>query len=290
MPSSSSSKETLISVDNCEFKLKHQRLNSPRSIEACNRLGINPSDLYFIDFQSFMVSHPELRNLPRQLQQFRYDHVERLRKETLALVKGEREKLIKSAQNSTLNSENNVSGKRLQSSSSLSSMSHRMEKMISEEKKTLEKIKQKQKQEIQNLIENQIKSEIMRRNSDEKDRKMRMREQAMKEELLKKMQMNEAIRKEKEEQRQQELSRLLKERNEKIRMKQLKEEKKMKELAELEQRKQNEIKQRAENEMKNVNRRRNQLEAYLLSQEEMLNQKRLMNEQKERELKEHMEK
>ena len=51
MPSSSQdSKPPHISVESCDFHNPSQRITSPRSIEACNRLGIDPKELYYIDF------------------------------------------------------------------------------------------------------------------------------------------------------------------------------------------------------------------------------------------------
>ena len=96
MPSSSQdSKPPHISVESCDFHNPSQRITSPRSIEACNRLGIDPKELYYIDFGSFLKQHVDLRNAPRQIQQFRYDHFERLRKSSVESVIKERSEIMK---------------------------------------------------------------------------------------------------------------------------------------------------------------------------------------------------
>ena len=58
--------------------------------------------------------------------------------------------------------------------------------LIEEEKKAIEKIKNRQKAEIEQIIESQIKTEIMIRQNEEKERKMREREEENQKALMKK--------------------------------------------------------------------------------------------------------
>lgn len=43
----------LISVDNANFSKKSQLLNSPRSLEACLHLGVDPTELYQLNMNEF---------------------------------------------------------------------------------------------------------------------------------------------------------------------------------------------------------------------------------------------
>ena len=72
-----------ISVENADFTNKRSLLNSPRSLEACSRLGIDPSELYKLTLDEFKTMNPDVKSLPQDLIQYRYDAEEKFRNETI---------------------------------------------------------------------------------------------------------------------------------------------------------------------------------------------------------------
>ena len=47
-------------------------INSPRSLQACEQLGIDPSELYQLTLDKFKVKYPELINSNEKLIQLRF--------------------------------------------------------------------------------------------------------------------------------------------------------------------------------------------------------------------------
>ena len=86
--------KNLISLDNCDFSNKSNVLNSPRSIEACLRLGIERAELYQLSMDEFKKKYPEVKNLSDELIKLRYDAEEKFRNETIKQAQEERNKII----------------------------------------------------------------------------------------------------------------------------------------------------------------------------------------------------
>ena len=86
--------ENLVSIETADFQNKDTVMNSPRSIEACMRLGVAISELYFVDFETYKNQNPDMRNLPKDIQQKRFDGIEKLRNDTISEVKEMRQKII----------------------------------------------------------------------------------------------------------------------------------------------------------------------------------------------------
>ena len=86
--------QNLISVENADFSNKKSILNSPRSLEACFRLGIEPSELYQLTLEEFKIVNPDVPHLPQDMIQFRYDAEEKYRNASINQVKEERQKII----------------------------------------------------------------------------------------------------------------------------------------------------------------------------------------------------
>jgi hypothetical protein len=93
-------------------------LNSPRSLEACKRIGIKPNDLMHMDIEIYRNSSQDLKHLPKEVLELRYSYVEKLRGENINLCREERRRMIedgfvvpikrKSELNSRSNSPRNV--------------------------------------------------------------------------------------------------------------------------------------------------------------------------------------
>ena len=82
-------------------------INNPRSIKACKQLGIIPSELYQISLEEYKKQNPDSFNLKPKILQFRYDGHEKLRLDSIALVKKRREEMINNNKNTNAKSKNN---------------------------------------------------------------------------------------------------------------------------------------------------------------------------------------
>ena len=176
-PQESDSKN-LISLDNCDFSNKSNSLNSPRSLKACQRLGIELSELYQLNMDDFKKKYPEVRYLKDDLIKMRYEAEEKFRNETIKQVKEERKKIIEEENNNkndekeeTNNNEQNKDEETL-----------KWEKIIENEKKGIEKIKKKQRQNIETIIEEQINKELIVKVTEVKEKIRREREEEAKKE------------------------------------------------------------------------------------------------------------
>lgn len=88
------SQNTLINLNNCDFSNPKARLNSPKSIDACRRLGIDPNELHFIDFHQYKLVNQDILSLPREIQKMRWDQHEARRQAYLIAASELRDKII----------------------------------------------------------------------------------------------------------------------------------------------------------------------------------------------------
>ena len=157
-PQNEENSQKLTSVENANFKNKRSVINSPRTLQACFKLGIEPSELYQITMDEFKLLNPDVRHLPQDMIQFRYDAEEKYRNDSIEQVKAERQKIIDEEANSDKDKENkNEENKEAENQNQLD---EKMKKLKEEEEKALEKIKKKQTQDIESMIENQINNEL----------------------------------------------------------------------------------------------------------------------------------
>ena len=197
--------ENYITIETVDFKSKSSVMNSPRSLEACKMLGVEPGELYYIPIEAFKEQHPDMKRLPNDLQQYRYDQFEKFRNDTINQVKEARNNIIEAEKEKEQSK--NQSGDTKNSSCEKSDRDERMDKLIEQEKKAIEKIKNRQKAEIEAIIETQIKTEMMHKQNEEKERRQREREEQQKKELEKKQKEQEEIRRQREKKRKEELQR-----------------------------------------------------------------------------------
>ncbi len=59
---------------------------SPRSLEACNRLGLDPKDLFFVDFNQYKSSNPEIFALDKEIQKIRWNHLNQLKEKYIGNI------------------------------------------------------------------------------------------------------------------------------------------------------------------------------------------------------------
>ena len=73
---------------------KEIKLNSPRSLEVCKTNGIQPYELYYIDYKEYLSKHPEISSLPEDIKRYRFNLLERLRLKTIKMIKEKRKELM----------------------------------------------------------------------------------------------------------------------------------------------------------------------------------------------------
>ena len=84
----------MYNIEDIDLTTRRQKLNSPRSIEACRRLGIIPKELYYIDRIQFKSENPSIISLPKEAQLLRWEHLEDTRLSHIDMIKNERDKII----------------------------------------------------------------------------------------------------------------------------------------------------------------------------------------------------
>ena len=120
-------------------------MNSPRSLQACFSLGIEPSELYQITMDEFKLLNPDVRYLPQEMIQLRYDAEEKYRNDSINQVKEARQKIM---QEDTSNVDKKNDEKKEEENKN--ELDEKMKKIKEDETKALEKIK-KNKNKILNL-------------------------------------------------------------------------------------------------------------------------------------------
>ena len=127
-------------------------MNSPRSLEACRQLGILPEELYFQDFETYIKLNPEVIGLPKDIQKIRFENIDKYRKETIRMVKEQRELIInkgKNEDNYETSDKMNINENNIIENKTVYNLDEQLNNIIDKEKKNLEKLKRRQKNEIE---------------------------------------------------------------------------------------------------------------------------------------------
>ncbi len=193
-----------VSLENCDFTKKKNRLTSPHSLMACELIGVTEEDLTKITLEEYIRKFPESQYLQKELQEERYNHYEESRQKLIDEAKQKREELMKEEEdpkNKTkrtlydsgfnpneslaLSKSSNYKTINAKKSSSVGSMnmtsSAEQSTAIKAEREKLKKMKERQEINIKLQIDYECTLEENRRNN---LRKMRMK--AMKEEKKRK--------------------------------------------------------------------------------------------------------
>ena len=103
-----------ISLENCDFNKKKMRINSPYSLMACELIGIEQENLFFLSRDEYLKKNQECQNLNKELQEERYNHYNSRRRKLIEDAKKKREELLEAKNNiknrtnySTNNNKNN---------------------------------------------------------------------------------------------------------------------------------------------------------------------------------------
>ena len=83
-----------ISLENCDFNKKKMRINSPYSLMACELIGIEQEDLFFLSRDEYLKKNQDCQNLNKELQEERYNHFNSRRRKLIEDAKKKREELL----------------------------------------------------------------------------------------------------------------------------------------------------------------------------------------------------
>jgi hypothetical protein len=115
-----------------------------------------------MDFKTYMQINPDIFRLPKNIQQIRFENINKYREDTIELVKEKREKIIEEEEKKK-NNKNDLpqNGEEKEKKPKKKLQILNLEKMLSDlkkkEEKDIEKIKQKQKNEIFHQVEKRLK-------------------------------------------------------------------------------------------------------------------------------------
>ena len=227
-----------MSVENVDFEKQRKEIDSPRSLQACEDLGILPEELFHKTFEEFIKEHPDIINLSQEVLKIRYNNIEEYRNKLIDQVKKKRQDIINQKEEGS--EKNNTNQKNY-----IIEGNEAMKKEISEiqkkGEKNLEKIRQRQNNVIETKIEKELKTEMLRIKSDKRDMRIKELNDKIKEERKQKIIMEESRFKEKEKLRKQVLENKMKEREKRNEDKYKAEQKRLKGYQELQEKNQNEI-------------------------------------------------
>ena len=222
-----------MSLEDIDFDCEKKELDSPRSLKACEELGILPKELYHKDLQEFIRDNPDMINLSREILSIRFNNIEKYRHRLISEVKEKRKSIIKKMNDIQRKSKTN---NRIINEDDI--MENEINEIMKRGAKTLEKIRQQQKNIIEAQIESKIKKEMLKIKSDKKEKKIRELNEKIKEtKKLKSMIENQKL-KEKEEIRRKTIEKNLREKEKKYEERNRAEEKRVKYFQEMQEKNQ----------------------------------------------------
>ena len=274
---------------------KEIKLNSPRSLEVCKTNGIQPYELYYIDYKEYLSKHPEISSLPDDIKRYRFNLLERLRLKTIKMIKEKRKELIniKDDKLREESEEYKTSRKKWTDKFRIKlneseyhqgnkTFSEKMSSMIQKERANINKIKKKQKQNIEYMIESQMKAELINNKNIEKDKKVKENKEKKKKEFADKGLINKKIMEEKKQRRINIIDEMMKKRVYKISTKHDKLDKKRNEMLQEKKKQRDILIQKRNEELIKVSNHRSQLDIFRQEQEKKLIEQKLNNEEKEK--------
>ena len=222
-----------MSLEDIDFDCEKKELDSPRSLKACEELGILPKELYHKDLQEFIRDNPDMINLSREILSIRFNNIEKYRHRLISEVKEKRKSIIKKMNDIQRKSKTN---NRIINEDDI--MENEINEIMKRGAKTLEKIRQQQKNIIEAQIESKIKKEMLKIKSDKKEIKIRELNEKIKETKKFKSMIEKQKLKEKEEIRQKTIEKNLREKEKKYEERNRAEEKRVKYFQEMQEKNQ----------------------------------------------------
>jgi hypothetical protein len=198
---------------------------------------------------SFLIRHPDMVNLPKDVLKVRFNNIDQYRKKLIKLVKDKRKKIIGNYKDNKIDKEKKDT-----------QLDDDLEKdfleMADKEKTTIEKLKQRQKNQIEAEIEVKIKTELLKYKSDMKESLIKEMNDKIQRERKQKSIIEDKKIKEKELMREQTLKKRLEEQEIKNKKKHDAEEKRLKDIQEMHERTQMEQIFRRTQKMKLIEKRK----------------------------------
>ena len=222
-----------MSLEDIDFDCEKKEFDSPRSLKACEELGILPKELYHKDLQEFIRDNPDMINLSREILSIRFNNIEKYRHRLISEVKEKRKSIIKKMNDIQRKSKTN---NRIINEDDI--MENEINEIMKRGAKTLEKIRQQQKNIIEAQIESKIKKEMLKIKSDKKEIKIRELNEKIKETKKLKSMIEKQKLKEKEEIRQKTIEKNLREKEKKYEERNRAEEKRVKYFREMQEKNQ----------------------------------------------------
>jgi len=216
-----------------DFNGVRREIESPRSLKACEELGILPEELFKIKFEEFIKNSTDMINLSKDAMHLRYNNIEIYRNKLISEVKQKRKNIMKDMEKKKEKSKSNSKCDEILNDDDI--MEREINDMINKGAKTLEKIRQKQKNIIEAQIESKIKKEILKLKNDKKEKLIKDLNDKIKEERRIKAMLEEHRWKEKEKLRQKTLEKSFREKKKKIEEKNKAEEKRIKAFQEMQE-------------------------------------------------------
>ena len=274
---------------------KEIKLNSPRSLEVCKTNGIQPYELYYIDYKEYLSKHPEISSLPEDIKRYRFNLLERLRLKTIKMIKEKRKELIniKDDKLREESEEYKTSRKKWTDKFRIKlneseyhqgnkTFSEKMSSMIQKERANINKIKKKKKQNIEYMIESQMNVELINNKNIEKDKKIKENKEKKKKEFADKGLINKKIMEEKKKRKINIIDEMMKKRVYKISTKHDKLDKKRNEMLQEKKKQRDILIQKRNEELIKVSNHRSQLDIFIQEKEKKLIEQKLNNEEKEK--------
>jgi len=285
----------LITIDNCDFMDRQKRINSPRTLKACEINGVIPEELYFLNYKDYLSAHPEITNLPDEIKRYRFNLLEKIRLKTIKLIKSKRNELIeKKARNNKKNEDYfvNTHKKFIGNFESFEPEYHRgnmtfsekMSNMLSIEKANIKKLKLKQKHNIEFIIEQQMKADLINYKNLEKERRVKENKEKKKKEIHDKGIKNQILQEEKKQRRINLVEDIMNKKIIKISTKHNKLDKKRNQIIQERNKKREELIQKRNDELIKISNHRSQLDIFRQEQEKKLIELKLNNEEKDKKI------
>lgn len=225
-----------MSLENIDFDGEKKEINSPRSLKACEELGILPEELFQVNFEEFIKKHPDMINLSKEVLTIRFNNIEIFRRKLISEVQQKRIHIIKETEKNKekwkFNNEQIIEDDSIEKEIGVI-----MDKGV----KMLEKFRQKQKNIVEAQIEKKIQNEMIKLKNDKKEKKIKELNEKIKEERKQKILMEEHRFEEKEKKRKEIIEKNLKEIEKKNEEKQKAEERRIKGFEEMKEKNQIEI-------------------------------------------------
>ena len=154
-------------------------INSPRTIKACQELGIIPSELYKISLEEYKSTYKLPLTMDQKIIKMRYDGYEKFRKESITLVQKRREVIIANENNGKKKPKNIKKSK-----TNIVYIYKSLDNIKNGEKKAIEKFKSQQRKNIKSMLKSQIEEELLKKRELKKEWIQQKREEKQKKDKL----------------------------------------------------------------------------------------------------------